>query len=59
MEIVEHWDALLEFLVESRESANLETITGGSVHFELLDDRTLRARFDLLALIVNCVEYDW
>ena len=53
MEVVEDWGSLLEFLVESREGANVETFTGGSIEFELHGDLTLKAQFALLALIAN------
>ena len=57
MVVEEHWDALFLFFVESREGANMETVTGGSVGGKVAGDRTLRARFALMALIVNCGEY--
>ena len=57
MEVVEHWDSLLELPVQTREGANVETFTGGCVEVELHRDRTLRNRFALMALIVNCDEH--
>ena len=57
MEVVVHWDSLLEILIESKERANVEMFTKGSVDFELHGDQTLKARFALIALIVNCVEH--
>ena len=43
MEIVEHRDKLIEFLEESRATADM--FTGGSVEIQLDDDRTLKAQF--------------
>ena len=43
MEIMEHWDALLDLLVESPAVANMATSAGGSVEFLLRAERTLRA----------------
>ena len=57
MEVVEHWDSLLDFLVQTTEGANVETFTGGCVEVELHRDRTLRNRFALMAVIVNCDEH--
>ena len=57
MEVAEHWGSLLEFIVDSREGANAQTFTGESVELELYGDRTFRARFALMVLIVNCGEH--
>ena len=58
MEVVEHWDSMLEFLDESIEGAIVETLILESVDFELHGDRTLRAQSALMSLIVNCGEYN-
>ena len=57
MEVQEHCGSPVELLVESRERANFETLTSGSVEFELYGDGTLRAWIALMVLIVNLDEY--
>ena len=56
MKVVEHWNSPPEFLIETREGAKVDTFSSGSVEFEFFNDRTLRVRFALMALIVDCSE---
>ena len=53
LEVVDHWNDLLAFLVESREGIDLTTYSGSSVEVDLAGDRTLRARFALMSTVMK------
>ena len=53
LEVVDHWNDLLSFLVESREGIDLTTSSGSSVEVDLAGDRILRARFALMSTVMK------
>ena len=64
MEVVEHWDDLLAYLVENRERIDVTGHSYISVEQVLAADKTLSARFALLASVINVnkcfiVELPW
>ena len=57
VEIVEHWDALLAYLIERREGFDITGHNANSVERNPAVDRTLRAQFALRAVIVKISDY--
>ena len=54
---IEHWDDLLAYLVESREEIYFTGHIAKSVERHFAVDRTLRARFAVMALIFKICKY--
>ena len=57
MEVVEHWDDLLAYIMESREGIDIIGHNANNVERDVAADRTLRAQFALLVFIFKISKY--
>ena len=56
-QVAEHWDDFLNYLVDSREGIDVTGHNANTVERDLATDRTLRARFALIASIAKIINY--
>ena len=56
-QVAEHWDDFLTYIVDSREGIDVTGHNANTVERDLATDRTLRARFALIASIAKIINY--